>query len=314
MKKILLVFLLILIFQLGSFGLSFKKKKQPEQQKAKMPETKQEWLIEAQNIPLEDRKLEIIEPPKSDKKHYYPDVKYTFEKYNYPQGKRDFNIEMIKKNLNVNPIIVADITCHKVAYSQYYYSPDINQISSNFYIGNLDTSKNKTRRILAYNHKQETRTPIIEAGTKELYPNLFRGLTVVDWSADSKKVLVKERVGSTLGGIYKTYLYVHFLGDDINSGRTIRLDDFDETIKSYFLDLKNLQLVKYRYEFEPLGFSADNDDVIIILCYLYDKNNNRLFMGTWGYNCISKEVLLFSKNNASYPISLNGLILKRVLQ
>lgn len=313
MKKILIVFLIILSAQMSSFGFSFKKKKQPEP-KPKMPETKQEWLIEAQDVPLIDRKLEVIEPPKSDKKNYYPEVHYSFEKYNYPQGKRDLNIEAIKKNLNVNPIIVADVTCHKVAYSQYYYSPDINQISSNFYVGELDTSKNKTKRILAYNHHQKTRIPIIEAGTKELYPNLFRGLTLVDWSADSKKLLIKERVGSTLGGVYKTYLYVHFIGENEDDSYTLRLDDFDETIKSYFLDLKNLQIVKYRYEFEPLGFSADNDDVIVILCYLYNKDNNKLFMGTWGYNCKTKNILLFSKNNPSFPISLNGLILKRVLE
>ena len=47
---------------------------------------------------------------------------------------------------------------------------------------------------------------------------------------------------------------------------------------------------------------------------LYDKNNNKIFMGTWGYNCVDGEILLFSKTSPSYPISLNGLVLKRVLE
>lgn len=312
--KILIVFLILFGLAPSCYCFSFKKKKQVEQDKPKMPETKQEWLIEAKNVPLEERKLEIVEPPKSDKKNYYPEPKYKFEKYNYPQGKRDLNIETIKKNLRANPIIVSDINCKKVAYSQYYYSPDINQISSNFYVEELDSSKNKTRRILAYNHNQKERIPIIEAGTKELYPNLFRGLTLVDWSADSKKLLIKERVGSMLGGIYRTYIYVHHIEDDIEESYTYKLTDFDDTIRAYFLDLKNFQIQKYRYDYEPLGFSADNDDVIVILCYVYDKNNNKIFMGTWGYNTLSREILLFSNTDASYPISLNGLILKRVLE
>ncbi len=312
--KILVVFLILLISTLEGFCFSFKKKKQP-QEKPKMPETKQQWLIEAQNIPLEERKLKITEPPKSDKKHHYPEIGYIFEKYNYPQGKREFNIENIKKNLSEYPIIVADNNCRYVAYSQFYFSPDNNQISSNFFVEELDTSKTKTKRILAYNHAQKQRTPIIRAGTEEFYPNLFKGLTLVDWSADGKKLLVKERVGSTFGGIYKTYLYVHFLNDeDIDSSYTIKLTDFDKTLKNYFLDTKNLQIAKYRYDIEPLGFSADNDDVIIVLLYFFDKKNNKIFMGTWGYNCETKEVLMFSKTNPSFPISLNGLILKRVLE
>lgn len=314
--KIAIVFLLLFVLILPGSCFSFKKKKQvQEQDKPKMPETKQQWLQEAQSVPLEERKLEVVEPPKSDKKYYYPDIHYVFEKYNYPQGKKELNIENIKKNLSEYPIIVADNSCHYVAYTQFYFSPDINQISSNFYIGELDSSKTKTRRILAYNHKQKERTPIIEAGTKELYPNLFRGLTLVDWSADGKKLLIKERVGSTIGGVYKTYLYIHFLDkEDIDSGYTIKLTDFDATIKNYFLDTKNLQIVKYRYDIEPLGFSADNDDVIIVLLYFYDKDNNKIFMGTWGYNTVTKDILMYSRTNPSFPISLNGLILKRVLE
>ncbi len=310
-----LIIILSLILSIPCFSFDFKKhfpfkKKQP-QQKAKMVETKQEWEVEAQNIPLSEREENTYQDPKSTKKFYQPTPHYIFQKYNYPQGKRQLNIEDVKKNLYSYPYIVADINCHYVAYPRYYFSPDVNQISSNFYVEKLDTSKTKTKRILDYDHNQLERKAIIQAGTKEIYPNLFRGLTLVDWSNDSKKLLIKEQVGSTLNGIYKTYLYIHFLGNENQESYTIKLLDLDEAIKNYYLDWENMQLVKYRYDIEPLGFSAENDNLIIVLCYVYDKENRKIFMGAWSYNCYSHEIILLSKTNTIYEISANGLILKR---
>ena len=314
-NNIFLIIAFCIVFSLPCFSFDFNqhfpfKKKQPPQ-KQKMVETKQEWEIEAENIPLSERKTEVYQEEKSTKKYFQPTPHYVFEKYNYPQGKRQLNIEDVKKNLYSYPYIVADINCHYAAYPRYYYSPDINQISSNFYVEKLDTSKTKTRRILEYDHNQLERKAIIQAGTKEIYPNLFRGLTLVDWSQDSKKLLIKEQVGSTLNGIYKTYLYVHFLGNESKESYTIKLLDLDEAIKNYYLDWEKLQLAKYRYDIEPLGFSAENDNLVIVLSYVYDKNNRKIFLGAWSYNCLNHEIILLSKTKTSFEISANGLILKR---
>ena len=318
MRKKLSAFLIIvlcLICNLSCFSFDFKNhfpfKKKQQPQKQKMVETKQEWEIEAQNVPLIEREQENYQDPKSTKKYFQPSPHYTFEKYNYPQGKRQLNIEEIKKNLYSYPYIVADVNCHYVAYPRYYYSPYSNQISSNFYVEELDTSKTKTRRILDYNHNQQERKAVIQAGTKEIYPNLYNGLTLVDWSQDSKKLLIKEQVGSTLNGIYKTYLYIHFLGNENQESYTIKLLDLDNAIKNYYNDWENIQLIKYRYDIEPLGFSADNDNLIIVLSYVYDKDNKKIFLGAWSYNCYSHEIILLSKTNTVYEISANGLMLKR---
>lgn len=314
--KIFFVFL-FLIFNQSVFAFEFKNpfKKNVAKPIVKMVETKQEWDIQAQNIPLSERDLTQKEELENNKneKIKMPNLRYTFEKYNYPQGMRELNIEEIKNKLALYPYLVVDKNCEYAAYPYYYYSPDINQISSNFYVEKLDKSKSKIKRILEYNHKQEERNPIIEAGTKEIYPNLFNGLTLVDWSSDSKKLLIKEKVGSTYGGIYKTYLYIHFLGNDVEPSKTIKLIDFDNAIKNYYLDLEKKQLIKYRYDIEPLGFSAENDNIIIALCYVYDKDNNKIFLGTWGYNILNNSTLLFSKTNYIEQTSINGLILKETL-
>jgi len=292
----------------------FKKRKKQAPPKVRMVETVQEWLEKAENIPLEERKLEQQEKPKSTKKYYYPTPHYIFEKYNYPQGHRELSLENIKKNLISYPYIVADKKCHHAAYSRYYYSPDANQISSNFYIAKLDTSKTKTKRILEYNHNQEERYPIIESGTKEIYPNLFKGLTLVDWSADSKKLLIKEKVGSAYGGIYKTFLYVHFMPTEIKNGYTIRLTGFDEVLKDFYLNSQNVQLAKYRYDIEPLGFAQDNDDMVIVLCYVFDNNNNKILLGTWGYDIYENTATFLSSSSTKIPISANGLIIRESVE
>lgn len=318
MHKKLITFLIIAFIFISSscFAYEFKnpfKKKQPPQ-KQKMVETKQEWEIQAENVPLSQREETSYQEPKSTKKYYQPTPHYKFEKYNYPQGSRQLNIEDVKKNLYSHPYVIADVNCHYVAYPRYYYSPDVNQISSEFYVEKLDTSKTKPKRIIDYNHNQLKRKPIIQAGTKEIYPNLFNGLALVDWSADSKKLLIKEQVGSTLNGIYKTYLYVHFMGDENKESRTIKLLDLDDTIKNYYLDWENIQIVKYRYDIEPLGFSAQNDNLIVVLCYVYNKENKKVFMSAWSYNCYSHETILLSRDNKIFDISANGLILKRIYE
>ncbi len=289
------------------------KKPKKEITYPKMVETVEQWREESKDIPIEQRKNYKKDEPQ-DKKYYVPNPTYRFERYNYPQGTRELNIEDIKKNLYSYPYYVADNSIHYIAYPRYYFFPEDNQISSEFYVEKLDMTKNKTRRILEYDHNAKKRIPIIDAGVKQYYKNLYRGLVLVDWSRDNKKLLIKEKVGSTLGGIYKTYLYVHFLSADEapkDDSYTIKLNNLDNAIKNYYLDWQNTQLVKYRYDIEPLGFSYENDDVVVVLSYVLDKNNNKIFLGTWGYNIKTNETILMSKTNYSPNITINGLILRQ---
>lgn len=286
----------------------FSKKEKDE--KPKMVETVEEWRKQAQNIPLSDREIKEEKQEIDAKKYYVPELKYTFEAYNYPQGKRELNFEDVKKNPYYSSYLVVDNNCRYAAYSRYYYQPETNQISSRFFVEELDTTKTKTRRILEFKHNQKERIPVVEAGMEEVYPNLFNSLTLVDWSKDSRKLLIKEKVGSTQNGIYKTKLHVHFVKTNIRNGFTLELVDFDEAIKQYFIDWESKQLVKYRYDIEPLGFSAENDDVIVCLLYVRDNDNNKIYLGTWGYDCLKRETILISKDDYTPRISVNGLILR----
>ena len=206
--------------------------------------------------------------------------------------------------------MVADVNCKHIAYANYYYRSDIDQIYSDFYVEEVDSSKTKTQRILEYNHKQLARMPIILAGFKEQYPRLYNGLSIVDWSADSNKVLIKENIGSTIGGIYKTVLYVYF----VNKKKTLKLENFNEAIIAYYEDYEDVPLNQYRYILEPLGFSAGNDNIIVSNCIVYSKDGTKIFLGVWGYDLEENKAMLISKTNPSVSISSNGLVLKRIIE
>lgn len=310
--KIKIVFLfLIVIFLFNSTGCQafLKKKQAPPAAEEKMPETKEEWEIQAQNIPLKNRELEPYKEPEMGENVVYS-PRYTFELYNNPPGTRKLNIEDIKKNLYSYPYIVSDSKCRYAAYPRYYYSPDINQISSEFFVEKLDTSKFRIKRMLDYNHNQKIRTPILVSGKYERYKNLFGGLSLVDWSKDGKKLLIKECIGSTLNGIYKTYLYIHYR---TGNRQTVKLDILDTAIKKYCLNHRNIQIIKYRYDIEPLGFSKENDNVIIVLAYVYDKNNEKILLGSWSYDIQKNKTTFLSPNIPKTSVSANGLILIRTL-
>ena len=68
------------------------------------------------------------------------------------------------------------------------------------------------------------------------------------------------------------------------------------------------------YTIEPLGFSSENDNIVVALFYLYNfDDNKKVFMGTWGYNVLTGETILISPTNPSQEVSANGLVLKQVL-
>lgn len=320
-KKVIKLFTFVLALFLAinyAQALDLKKfknpiKKKPKPEKIRMVETEEEYKVQSQNVPVEQRQAETYKEPQTTKDYYYPKAKYRFERYNHPAGSKEADLSGIEHEPVIYSKLVADSECHYAAFSEYYYTPDINQISSNFYVTKLDTTKVKVKRFTEYNPLDGKKKLVLESGTKERYKNLFNSLTLVDWNKSANKLVVKEKIGSVYGGIYKTKIYVYYMEEDFDKGYMVRLSDLDGAIKHYLSYVENINLDKYIYELSPLGFSADNDSLLVLNCYLYDKNNKRIFMGVWGYNCDTYETLLISRDNPSVDLSANGIILEQVV-
>ena len=61
-------------------------------------------------------------------------------------------------------------------------------------------------------------------------------------------------------------------------------------------------------------FSYDNDNLIISYCYVLNNEGEKIFLGTWGYDLDTNEIILISRDSAQALVGSNGLVLKQVLE
>ena len=283
-----------------AFSLHNPFSKKSKQEAEKMVQTKQEWEEKAQNIDLEERKISPYQRPEDkDFKPKSPPLK-KFVKYNVSPGYREADLSKI-------------IRVKYIAYSQYYYSPLYNQISSEVYVQKLKEGATRMQKALSATPLNAHRTPAIETGTKEFQKDLFSTLTIVDFSKDSKKLLVKEKIGSNKEGIFRNYVWVYFMQGDEIEWFAIKFNNLNETIKQYHAQNSHIALDNYRWDIKPLGFSKENPDVIVIESYAWDKDKKEIFLGLWGLNCADASVQLISKDPMPVELSINGLMVKEYL-
>lgn len=241
---------------------------------------------------------------------------YKIESYNTVPGKQElnlFNIE-IARQINSTGILCPDGS--KAAYSEVYYYPENMQTSSKiFYFftklnidkdnAEFNLSKSDAERII--NPKSPINRPfkILESGVNTLNDQLFNTLTIVDWSYDGNKLLVKEKVGEHYRGIISTNLWVY----DFNLKTSKRLDQIRKTVVYYWKTLHKLALNDYRWDIEPLGWDINYPDRIIVNAYGYNYDEKH-FLGCWAVDYSTGRTRLLSLENENWPVGKYGKIIK----
>lgn len=307
----------------------YKQRKLEQKQRNEaepMVQTTEEWLERATDIKMEHR---IAEPYKEEenpnlvKKLEWP---VFFEKYNNAPGMREFNLEKLKTDKSARSIGVISPNYKLMAYTECYYHPSVRQTTSAFFIYPLDTTKGKKQRVIDANvFAGANKKPLISSTNENLKTAFFSAFTVVDWSLDNSKILIKEQTGSSFNGIYKTNIWIYFLGEEeirdnvpdvaLSVSRAVKFDELNETIKQYWFDKELLNLNHYRWDIKPLGFLADNENIVVSTAYTYDdKNKQGIFLGSWGINIETGEISLLSESaDDGFEISTNGMVLNRKL-
>lgn len=349
-RNILALSIAYFILQQGVFAFEFpwsdalynykqkRLEKKQESEAEPMVQTVQEWMERATDIRMEHR---ISEPYKEEenpnlvKKLEWP---VFFEKYNNTPGSRELNLEKLKMDKNFRSKGVISPNFKLMAYTECYYYPSNRQTTSAFFIYPLDTMKGKKQRIIEANvFSGAKKKPLISSTNEDLKTAFFSAFTIVDWSKDNKRVLLKEKTGSEFNGIYQTNIWVYFIEDEDLSesdgnignnsdeysvdepanfeGRAVKFDELNETIKQYWFSKELLNLNHYRWDIKPLGFLASDENIVICASYTYDKKNKEhIFLGTWGINVMTGEISLLSESvNETYEISTNGVVLIRRL-
>ena len=147
---------------------------------------------------------------------------------------------------------------------------------------------------------------------------------------DNKKCF-ERKIGSSYDGIYQTNIWVYFLDDkNTNSDKSSdnknskegsiypygrKYERLNDVIKQYWFYTDKLNLNQYRWNVKPLGFLAENENIIVCAAYTYDeKNREHIFLGSWSIDISSGEVNLLSTSASdNFEISTNGLVINKRL-
>lgn len=299
---------------LGAQNLNTKKKLTKEEKKKflsvyqEMPKTVDEYLEMSKDIKRSERKVEPPQKAEDEKFEKLPEPRYLFKKYNKPAGIQNINLRLLITNREVNSLGVVSPNKDKMAYTRVYYSGYNDKVSSEIFYVDLDMSKTPQNRVKSASYLNKTQIKLMDSALNEEYPSLFKTLTIVDWSEDATKLAIKERVGSSVFGMWQTNLWVY----DLNNNTSRCLTEVREAVKYQIRKAQNINIDDYRWDIVPLGWDAENKDRIIVCAYAYTKNKSTKFLGLYSIDIKGETTLLISDKPMAVNVSANGLMLKAI--
>ena len=299
---------------LGAQNLNTKKRLTKEEKKKflsiyqEMPKTVDEYLEMSKDIKRSERKVEPPQKAEDEKFEKLPEPRYLFKKYNKPAGIQNINLRLLITNREVNSLGVVSPNKDKMAYTRVYYSGYNDKVSSEIFYVDLDMSKTPQNRVKSASYLNKTQIKLMDSALNEEYPSLFKTLTIVDWSEDATKLAIKERIGSSVFGMWQTNLWVY----DLNDNTSRCLTEVREAVKYQIRKAQNINIDDYRWDIVPLGWDAENKDRIIVCAYAYTKNKSTKFLGLYSIDIKGETTLLISDKPMAVNVSANGLMLKAI--
>ena len=277
--------------------------------------TVEEYEALAKHKDKSEEKIDIPKQPKGSDMKYVPQPTYRIVRYNDPPGSPELSISRkFYKLRQYNSQGITSPDFRMMAYSAVYYYPNSASTSSDIFIIPLEDIGTPLTKIMKANIKKRIHTPIISTQKSIDYSDAFRTLTPIDFSPDSKRLLVKEKIGSTLDGIWKTIALVY----DFDKQNYYSLGEVRGAIAYYWKTYKGLDLDDSRWDIYPLGFSQDDPDRVIVSAYAF-TGKNPIFLGVWSVDVYGEQSRLISFQQDSARVSMNGFkiiqdgVVKRVI-
>ena len=262
-------------------------------------------MLSTHKNPESDEELKPIQEPTiplPSEMKYAPQPVYKIVRYNDPPGSVELNLGIKfhrQKQQNCQGVVSPDYT--KMVYTAVYYSPDSASTSAEVFSIPLDTKETELNRILKAHTSNRTPKPLL--ATSKTIDNFatFRTLTPVDFSSDSTKVLIKEKIGNSYDGIWQTNAWIY----DFTTGEAKELAEVRDAIVHHWSTYRDLPLIDKRWDIVPLGFSADEPDRIICTAYAY-TGKKPVFLGVWSIDFDRSQSRLISFDNVDIPVAING--------
>ena len=277
------------------------------QSKNKAPLTFEQYLEMVKEKKREDMTIPSPTYPKDPKIVDIPEPGLLVTKYNNPPGGKETEITHLMQNRFVISRAVLSPDKTKSVFIKVFSYPGSQQAASEMYYINIPPETPITDALKDFHSIEAERQPLIKAGTENLYSNEKRILCILDWSEDSTKIAVKEKIGALTQGPWKTQIWTY----DFETQKAHELTALREGIRYFWRTEKNVDLIDYMWDIYPIGWDAVHKDRIIAYAYAFDKNKKAPnFLGTWSIDYKNQRTELMSLTDTDFEISINGYELK----
>lgn len=277
-------------------------------EKSQLPEsgymTKEEYESKSRAKTKKDMAEEIKggEVPKDSNMIYVPQKTFKLVKYNEPVGSPELTLPRklnFDRQINAQGIISGDRTM--MVYPSVYYYALQDCTSCDLFLIKLDPKLNDTDKAIYANIVQKVEKPILSTEKDINTKFIFRTLTPIDFSADNKKLVIKEKTGHRHDGIWKTDLWVY----NFETEEAIKIPQIREAIINYWAQAGGVDFEENRWDIYPMGFDANNDDRVILCAYAYTGEVPK-FLGTWSIDVYGNNSKLEDLNGSNIPVSVIG--------
>ena len=277
-------------------------------EKSKLPESGYMTVEEYESKSRAKSKKEMAEEvkvgeiPKDSNMVYVPQKTFKLVKYNDPIGSPELNLPRklnFDRQINVQGIISGDKTM--LIYPTVYYYAETDCTSCDLFMIKLDPTLNDTDKVMKANIVQKEEQPLLSTDKSIDTKFVFRTLTPIDFSADNKKLVIKEKIGYRHDGIWKTDLWIY----DFETKESKKLPQIREAIIDYWANTSGVDFEENRWDIYPMGFDANDDNRVMICAYAYTGEVPK-FLGTWSIDVDGNNSKLEDLEGSDVPVSVIG--------
>lgn len=245
---------------------------------------------------------EIPKVEKGSDMKYVPQPVYKIVRYNNPPGSPELSLDkkfFAVRQQNAQGITAPDYSI--MVYPAVYYYPESAGVACDLFVVPLKQNETPLNKIMKANIMHRNPDPILSTDKSVNVPYAFRTLTPVDFSYDSTKLLVKEKLGSPTDGIWQTNAIVY----DFETKTSYDLSEVRAAIVYYWKDTKGLDLEDKRWDIYPLGFELLSPDRVVVNAYAF-TGDKPVFLGTWSVDSKGEQSRLVSLSEKEVQIAMNG--------
>ena len=236
------------------------------------------------------------------KMKYVPQPHYKLVRYNNPPGTVELNLHRkvhFDRQELMPGLIAPDVSMMLLPIVSYYAKTK--STDCDIYTLPLRKGMPDVEKVIKANFAAKSTKPIVSTDRTLIEYGTFRTLTPVDFSADMRFAIIKEKTGNVEDGIWQTELLAY----DFLTKQEIRLTEIREAIRYYWATTKNLDLREYRWDIYPLGFDVKEPTRILVVAYAFAGNPPRC-LGTWSIDVLGKQSRMVSLTDENINVSTIG--------